>query len=354
MRSDRKTMKLGDKEIGGNNPVFIIGEIGVNHNGEIEIAKKLIDSAKEAEVDCVKFQTFVSDDMISTQAPLAKYQETTSNAKTQHDLVKKLELSKEFFYELKKYAENVGLFFLSTPFDFKSVELLSDLGVEAFKISSGEINNRPFLEKIVSFHKPIILSTGTSDLNEIRQAVTWISQKGCENFSLLQCTSSYPTEVSDCNLLTIPLLFDEFGVPIGFSDHTKDSLSAIVSVGLGAKIIEKHITLDRKMEGPDHSTSLPPDELKMFVQNIRDAEKALGNGIKSCLPCEMDVRMAARKSIVAIKPILKGKKIELKDIGIKRPGTGIEPKFYYELVGKRVSRDMKFDEILTWEDIEKN
>ena len=256
--------------------------------------------------------------------------------------------------KIKKYAEKAGLFFLSTPFDFKSAELLNDLGIEAFKISSAEINNKPFLEKIAAYHKPIILSTGTSDLDEIKEAVTWITQKGCENFSLLQCTSSYPTEISDCNLLTIPLLNDEFKVPIGFSDHTIDSLAAIVSVGLGAKIIEKHITLDRNMDGPDHALSLPPDELKLFVQNIRKAEKTLGNGIKKCLPCELDVKKVARKSIVAIKPIQKGKKLELVDIGIKRPGMGIEPKFLDKLIGRRVSRDLNFDEILTWDELEKN
>lgn len=352
MNLNSKTMKLGRFLIGEEYPVFIIAEIGVNHNGDIEIAKKLIDSAKEAGTNCVKFQTFFSDEMISTSAPLAEYQQSTSDVSNQYELVKKLELDKEAFMELKNYAENKGLFFLSTPFDMKSVDILDELGIEAFKISSGEINNKPLIEKIASCKKPIILSTGTSNLAEIKEATTWISKKGVTDLVLLQCTSSYPTKIEDCNLLTIPLLKNEFNVPIGFSDHTIDSLSAIVSIGLGARIIEKHITLDRNMDGPDHKLSLSPDELKIFVQNIRNAEKSLGTGKKVCLPCEEDVKKIARKSLVTIRSIKKGEKIHSEDIGIKRPAGGIEPKFFEKIIGKKASRDLKLGEAINWNDIE--
>lgn len=345
-------IKIADRKIGENEPIFIIAEIGVNHNGDIRIAKKLVDVAKEANVDCVKFQTFFTEDVIAEGAPLADYQKKSSSAKTQRELVKKLELSMPSFEEIKNYAEKSGLIFLSTPFDFRSVDLLNKLDVDGFKVSSGDLNNKPFLEKIASSHKPIILSTGMANLQEIQESVDWIVKGGCTSYSLLQCTSSYPTQIHDCNLATIPLLQKEFDVPIGFSDHTVDSIASIVSVGLGAKIIEKHITLDKKMEGPDHILSTEPHELKSFVANIRNAEASLGNGIKTCLPCEVNVKTVARKSIVALHNILRGEQLKKDDVGIKRPGTGIEPKSLETILTKRVKRDLKIGEVIDWNDLE--
>lgn len=343
---------MGNHKIGEEQPIFIIAEIGVNHNGNIKIAKKLVDAAKAAKADCVKFQTFVTEEVIAQDAPLAQYQKISSTAKTQRDLVKKLELSAAAFADLKRYVENLDLVFLSTPFDFKSIDLLAKLDVPGFKISSGDLTNKPFIEKIASTGKPIILSTGMAEMHEIHESVEWIKKAGNSPYCLLQCTSSYPTQIHDCNLTTIPALEKEFKVPIGFSDHTTDSIAAIVSVGLGAKIIEKHITLDKKMDGPDHALSMEPHELISFVSNIRKAENAIGDGIKRCLPCEIDVRNVARKSIVAVNPLTKGAVIKKESVGIKRPGTGIEPKHLDGVISKRLKQNIGVDQVISWSDLE--
>jgi len=343
---------IGEKFIGKTNPIFIIAEIGVNHNGDIDIAKKLIDVAFEADADAVKFQTFFTEDHISREAPVAEYQNKSSSIKTQFELVKKLELKKDDFLNLKKYAEGLGLIFLSTPFDFKSVDLLMDLDISSFKIGSGDLTNKPLLEKIAQTGKPVILSTGMANLSEIKEAVGWLVSNGCKTYSLMQCTSSYPTEIKDCNLMAIKSLQKQFDVPIGYSDHTINSISSILSVGLGVKFIEKHITLDHTMNGPDHSMSMEPDEFKQFVQNIKNAQDALGDDIKETLPCEENVKKLARKSIVALTNISQGTLLDYHNIGIKRPGTGIPPKIIENIIGKKAAHDISEDSLLTWNDFE--
>lgn len=338
--------------IGNKNQIFIIAEIGVNHNGDVRIAKKLIDVAFQAGADAVKFQTFFSKDHISKYAPIADYQKNDSSIETQLELVTKLELTKEEFLDLKKYTENYGLVFLSTPFDFKSVDLLMDLDITCFKISSGDLTNKPLLEKIAKTGKPIILSTGMANLLEINESINWLVSSGCEKISLMQCTSSYPTEIKDCNLMVIKTLRENFDVPIGFSDHTIDSISSITAVGVGAVLIEKHITLDHNLDGPDHSMSMEPKEFQQFVQNIRNAEKSLGSGIKETLPCEENVKKLARKSIVALSDIPKGTSLNFQNVGIKRPGTGIPPKFIENIIGRKINRSIKEDSIINWDDIE--
>jgi N,N'-diacetyllegionaminate synthase len=343
---------ISEKRIGNTNPIVIIAEIGVNHNGDVNIAKKLIDVAFEANADAVKFQTFFTEDHISKEAPTAEYQNKSSSVKTQIELVKKLELKKDDFKNLKEYAEDKGLIFLSTPFDFKSIDLLMDLGISSFKISSGDLTNKPLLKKIAQTGKSVILSTGMANLSEIKDAVKWLVDNGCKTYSLMQCTSSYPTEIKDANLLTIKSLQESFDVPIGFSDHTVNSMASIISVGLGVKFIEKHITLDHTLSGPDHSMSMEPDEFKEFVQNIKNAQEALGNAVKETLPCEENVKKLARKSIVALTNISQGTLLTYQNIGIKRPGTGIPPKSIEDIIGKKATHDIIEDSLLTWDDLE--
>lgn len=347
-----KDLHIGNKSIGNRNPIFIIAEIGVNHNGDIGIAKKLIDVAFEAGADAVKFQTFFTKDHISKVASTAEYQNKSSSVKTQLELVKKLELKKEDFLNLKEYAENCGLIFLSTPFDFKSVNLLMDLDIPVFKVSSGDLTNKPLLEKIAQTGKPVILSTGMANLSEINEAIKWLVDNGCKAYSLMQCTSSYPTEIKDCNLMVIKTFQKYFDVPIGFSDHTVNSISSIIAVGLGINFIEKHITLDHTLNGPDHSMSMEPKEFKQFVQSIKNAQEALGNGIKETLPCEENVKKLARKSIVALTDISKGTLLNYQNIGIKRPGTGIHPKLIENIIGRKIKQDVAEDSLLKWDDLE--
>ena len=347
-------IKIKNFSIGVNEPIFIIAEVGVNHNGNIDVAKKLIDVAKESGANCVKFQTFVTDEVISKNTPLAEYQKNSTNVSSQYELVKNLELSENDFLELKNYTEKSGLIFLSTPFDLHSVNLLDRINVDAFKISSGEITNKSLIEKISTYKKPIILSTGMSNLDEISEAINWITQNGCTSLAILQCTSNYPTELSNCNLSTISTLSEKYHVPIGFSDHTLDSLASIVAIGLGVKIIEKHITLSKDMSGPDHKASLEPHEFKSFVNQIRLAESILGDGIKKCLPCETNVKLVARKSLVVIDDMKKGEILTIDKIAIKRPGTGIEPKYIEQILNKKLKNEIKKDQILRWNDISGN
>jgi len=332
--------QIENRFIGNSEPCFIIAEAGVNHNGDIKLAKKLIETANESGADAIKFQTFFPEEGITKDAPLAKYQSLKTPFRNQLDMIKRLQLSENDFSELKDYAENLDLVFLSTPFDMKSIELLNNLKISAFKISSGDITNKQLLEKAAEYNKPIILSTGMSDIDEIQDAINWITNKGCKSYSLMQCTSNYPTEIHDCNLLAIRTLSEKFNVPIGFSDHTTDSVAAILAIGLGASYIEKHITLDHKMSGPDHHMSLEPKELKIFVNYVRKAQEALGDGIKKCLPCEEDVKKVARKSVVTLRNIHKDEIIEKNDLGVKRPGMGLPPKNLDNLIGKKAKRNI--------------
>lgn len=343
---------IGKKTLGKNNPIFIIAEIGINHNGDIDLAKKLIDVAHDAGADAVKFQSFVAENLATRTADAASYQKNGNSKLKQQEILKKVELDFEQLQILKSYAEKNDLVFLSTPFDLESFEMLSRLDLDAYKISSGDLTNYVLLNKIAKSNKPILLSSGMANLEEIREAVQWIQDTGCHSFGIMQCTSCYPTDHTDCNLTVIHTLQTIFNVPIGFSDHTVDSTAAMVSIGMGAKFLEKHITLDRTMDGPDHHMSMDPKSFRDYVRVIREAEKTLGDGIKQTLPCEQEVKELGRKSIVSKKFLPKNHIITNDDLDIKRPGTGILPKHFNKLIGKKIKFDFPEDHILTWDDIE--
>lgn len=324
--------------------VFIIAEAGVNHNGSINIAKKLIDIACECHCDAVKFQTGKAENIISKYASKAQYQKiTTGENETQLEMVKKLELSYNGFTELLKYCKKKDILFLSTPFDVDSIEFLASLNLPLFKIPSGEITNLPYLRKINSYKKKVILSTGMSNLDEINDALNVL--KDCE-VSLLHCTTEYPCPFNEVNLKAIQTMKDKYNLEIGYSDHTEGIEVSIAAVAMGATIIEKHFTLDKALEGPDHKASLNPDELKNLVKAIRNVELAFGDGIKKPAKSEIKNTEIARKSIVAKCDIKKGEILSEKNITTKRPATGLNPMKWDEIIGIAAQKNYKEDEII--------
>lgn len=331
------------------NKTFIIAEAGVNHNGSIEIAKKMIEVAKECGADAIKFQTFKAEKVISKYAPKAEYQkQTTGEIDSQLEMVKKLELSFDDFIVLKEYCDKLNIMFLSTPFDFESIDFLDDLGLEIFKIPSGEITNLPYLEKIGKLGKKVILSTGMADLGEIEDALDILTSCGTkkEDITILHCNTEYPTPYEDVNLLAMLTIKEAFKVKVGYSDHTLEIEVPIAAVALGASVIEKHFTLDKNMEGPDHKASLEPHELKAMIDAIRNIEKSLGDGIKKPSKSELKNKDIARKSIVAKREIKKGEIFTEDNITVKRPGNGISPMRWYEVLGKVALKDYKEDELI--------
>lgn len=331
------------------NGCFIIAEAGVNHNGSLEIAKKMVEVAKECGADAIKFQTFKAENVISKIAPKAEYQkQMTSADESQLEMVRKLEISFHDFNVLKDYCDKVGIAFLSTPFDFESIEFLDSIGMEIFKIPSGEITNLPYLEKIGKLKKKVILSTGMANLGEIEDALDILIQSGTsrENITVLHCNTEYPTPYEDVNLLAMITIKEAFKVKVGYSDHTPGVEIPIAAVALGATVIEKHFTLDKNMPGPDHKASLEPHELKSMIMAIRNVEKALGDGIKKPSPSELKNKPIARKSIVAKSDIKKGEIYTEENITVKRPGTGISPMRWYEVLGTQAQRDYKEDELI--------
>ncbi|MGK0466565.1 N-acetylneuraminate synthase [Clostridium sp.] len=340
--------KVGNKVIGDGNPAFIIAEAGVNHNGDTNIAKKLIDEAVLAGVDAIKFQTFKTEKIVTGYAEMASYQkQNIGSADSQFNMLKKLELSYENFTELKQYCVQKGIMFLSTPFDFESADFLESIGMDAFKISSGDLTNIPLLEHIAKFHKPIILSSGMATLSDIEDAINAIYLLENKQVAVLHCTSNYPAKLQNVNLKAMSTIKSAFKVISGYSDHTVGITIPIAAASMGANIIEKHFTIDKTMEGPDHKASLCPLELSEMVRVIRDVEMAFGSGIKRYNISEEDTMKAARKSIVASRDIKKGESIEFVDLDYKRPGTGLSPKFYNDIVGRKSSRDIKVDEQIT-------
>jgi len=346
----KKMIKIENRYISEDYPTFIIAEAGVNHNGSLELAKKLVDVAKEAGVDAVKFQTFKTEKVVSKFAPKAEYQiKNTGNNESQYEMIKKLELTEEEFIELYKYTKEKGLIFLSTPFDFESADFLEDL-VPAYKISSTDLTNLPFLEYIAKKGKPIILSTGMATLGEIEEAVNTI-KKYNEDIILLHCITNYPADFEELNLRAIKTLKEAFKLPVGYSDHSLGIYAPIAAVTLGAVVIEKHFTINKNLPGPDHKASLNPEELKEMVKAIRLIEKALGDGIKRPTFSEEKIKKVVRKSLVANVDIPKGSIIKREMVTIKRPGIGIEPKYLDKIIGKKAKRDIKKDEVIRWEDI---
>lgn len=330
-----------------SNHTFIICEIGVNHNGDVELAKKMIEKASECGVDAVKFQTFNSEDLVTDNAKTAQYQEKNTNESSQLELLKKLELTFDEFEELKNYALEYDVMFISSPFDVKSVDLLEKLDVPFYKLGSGELNNFELIDYIQKTNKPLILSTGMSSLDEITETYNHIKNK--DNLILLHCITGYPTSFSEANLNFIKTMQKEFDVPIGFSDHSPGIELPIAAVALGACIIEKHFTLDKTLEGPDHKASLNPKEFKNMVEAIRNVEIAMGDGVRKISENEDEIKKIARKSIILNENISKGTTIERKMLSIKRPGTGIAPNDIEKIIGKKVNRNLSANSVLKWD-----
>lgn len=327
--------------------VLIIAEAGVNHNGKLESAKKLAMAAKESGADIVKFQTAKLESLVTDIAPIADYQRgNVGGAVSQKDMLSKILLTYNEFMELSDYCKRIGIRFLSTPFDMESITFLYGIGCTLWKIPSGEITNYPYLVKIAKYGQPIILSTGMSTLEEVECAVEILKNNGSSKVTLLHCTTEYPTPYEDVNLKAMKTLQDYFGCPIGYSDHTLGIEIPIAAVGMGAVVIEKHFTLDRNMEGPDHKASLEPQELKAMVAAIRNLELAMGDGEKRPVQSEMANRVVARKSIVAKRAISKGEILSEENITTKRPGDGLSPMKWHDVLGTKAARDFIEDELI--------
>jgi len=344
------TVPIENRKIGGENPCLIIAEAGVNHNGDTDLAKQLIDAAADAGADAVKFQAYQTENLVTRHAKKADYQKKNDpGSKTQYQMLKNLELSESDFKKLSAHAKKRGIIFLSSAFDEASIDLLTRLNVSAFKIPSGEITNFPLMGKIADQKKPVILSTGMSSMDEVFEAVSFLKNKGCCNLILLHCTTSYPASMESVNLRVMDTMRETFGLPVGYSDHTRGILVPIIAVARGACVIEKHFSLNRLLPGPDHAASLEPGEFKKMVCAIRDAEAAIGDGVKKIQPCEVGIRDVVRKSIVAANKIPCGSVIDREMLVIKRPGYGIEPKFLKELTGKTAIREIEMDTVITWD-----
>jgi len=332
------------------NKTFIIAEAGVNHNGSLEMAIRLVDIAVAAGVDAIKFQTFKAENVIAASAPKADYQKVTTDSKeSQLEMVRKLELNEAAHIKLCQYCRQKSILFLSTPFDLESIDLLTRLGLKIFKIPSGEITNLPYLRKLGSLRKRLILSTGMADLDEIKDAVKVLTESGTvlENITVLHCNTEYPTSFDDVNLKAMLAIRNAFpGISIGYSDHTIGIEVPIAAVAMGASVVEKHFTLDRNLPGPDHKASLAPDELKAMVQAVRNIEKALGTGIKKPSPSELRNKPIARKSIVAATTIRRGESFTEMNITVKRPGTGINPMRWDDILKMKASRDFYKDDLI--------
>ncbi len=328
------------------NKALIIAEIGVNHNGDLALAKKMVDVAKDCGADIVKFQTFNADALTSKHAEMAQYQkENLGEEMGQKEMLSSLALSHSDFIELAEYCKNIEITFLSTPFDIESVSFLDGLQ-DIWKIPSGEITNYPYLVKIANTHKDVILSTGMSTLNEVEAAVKVLSDEGAGKISLLHCTTQYPTPYDSVNLNAMITLKEKTGLDVGYSDHTTGIEIPVAAVAMGASIIEKHFTLDRNMPGPDHKASLEPEELKQMVQAIRHVESAFGNGIKAPAETEKENMNIARKSIVAKRFIRKGESFTEDNITTKRPGSGVNPMLWNSVLGTKAIRDFGEDELI--------
>lgn len=351
---------------------FIIAEAGVNHNGSLDLAFQLVDAAKEAGADAIKFQTFKTEHLVTKDAEQAQYQEKNiGKPSTQYEMLKSLELRYDEFIKLKGYCNEKNIMFLSTPFDLESVDfLIRDLGLNLIKISSGEITNAPYLYKIASYGVEIIISTGMSTVDEIHQSLAFIAyglsqQKEItsehvkkyyqtneakellrKNVKILHCTTEYPTPFEEVNLNAMEALREEFQLEVGLSDHSEGILVPIAAIAKGALIIEKHFTLDKSMPGPDHKASLDPEELKEMIQSIRIIEKVLGEKIKRPTKSEIKNKSVARKSLVAAKAIMKGELFTLENLTVKRPGSGIEPYYYWDYIGKAAQKDYEEDEVI--------
>ncbi len=343
-----RTVTIGRHRIGDGGPCLIIAEAGVNHNGDIKTALRLVEVAAESGADVVKFQTFIAQNLATRHTPKAEYSKSTTDAAESHlDMIRKLELSREMHEELISYCDERGMMFLSSPFDEESADLLSSMEVAAFKIPSGEITNLPFLTHVARKGKPMIVSSGMSYLGEVETAVETIGRAGNDQVVLLHCVSNYPADPANVNLRAMHTMAGAFGLPVGFSDHTEGIEMPIAAVALGACVVEKHFTLDRGMEGPDHAASLEPGELKSMVSAIRSVETALGDGVKRPVESEADTAMVSRKSIVAVGDIPAGTVLSDEMIAMKRPGTGLPSAMISHILGRPLREDIAADTLIT-------
>lgn len=338
-----------------NGDVFFIAEAGVNHNGSTELALQLVDAAVEAGADAIKFQTFTAEEINTRKAPKSTYHiQTTGGDADQSwfDLLRTQEMSLKMHETLMQKCQDKNIIFMSTPYGKYSADLLDDLGVAAYKIASTDLNNYPFLDYVASKKRPMIISTAMSRFDEVAEAVGTIRNQGLAELAVLQCTGNYPSEYKDAHLRVIQTINTELNVISGYSDHTPDLFNPIAAVAMGAAILEKHFTLDRELEGPDHRMSLNPVELKETIEAIRKTEKALGQAEKTVLDSEIENRSKLRKSVVSISDIAKGTTLTAEHISMKRPGNGIEPKFYPEMLGRKATVDIPSDTLLEWEMLE--
>lgn len=332
--------------------IFIIAEAGVNHNGDIHLAKKLVDMAKDCGADAIKFQTFKAEESTGACAEKAQYQkENDKTQESQLEMIKKLELPFEDFKKIQDYCSEKDIMFVSTPDGTESLNYLAKLNVPFIKVGSTEVTNLEFLKEIANKNKPIILSTGMSTLGEVETALNTIYSTGNKNVKLMHCTTDYPTDIEEVNLRAMITMKEAFKISVGLSDHTLGFEAAIAATALGAEFIEKHITLDRDMKGPDHKASMPPEEFKQYVKLIRNTEKLLGDGIKRPTDKEQEIMQQARRSILAARDLKKGAIIEEDMLAYKRPGYGIRPELSYILIGRELKRDLSKDEVIQWKDV---
>lgn len=319
---------------------FVIAEIGVNHNGRIDLALELVERAAEAGASAAKFQSFKADTLVTRTAGTVAYQKAFMGEASQHAMLKRLEFPEEHQYKVMERCRALGIEFMSTAFDSASLAFLCELGIRRIKVPSGEVTNDPFLRDCARHELPVILSTGMADLAEAKRALAVLREAGAQDVTVLHCTSSYPTEFEDVNLLAMRTLSAELGVPAGYSDHTRGIFVPPLAVALGATIVEKHITLDRSMEGPDHAASIEPDELKEMVQQIEAVETILGNGVKAPRPAEMEARRLVRRGIKAARDLKAGHVLQPGDLAVLRPASGLDPALFDATVGKRLHRDL--------------
>ncbi len=320
---------------------YIIAEAGVNHNGDMDLALRLVDAAAEAGADAVKFQTFHADELVSRTARKARYQiENTADDGSQFEMLKALELADEDYARLRDHAERRGIDFLSTPFSERAADLLERIGVSAYKVSSGDLTHLPLLRHIARKGRPIILSSGMATLAEIEEALGAIHAEGNRAISVLHCVSNYPAAPADCNLAAMETIARAFAVPVGWSDHTEGEAISLAAIARGARIIEKHITLDRALPGPDHRASMEPAEFARFVASIRAVESAIGTGIKAPTPAEIETAKVGRRSVVTLRALRAGDVLTAADVAIKRPGHGIAPRFLPYVIGRRLACDL--------------
>lgn len=344
-------MHLGQRRISAYDSCYVIAEIGVNHNGSPTAAHTMIDAAKEAGADAVKFQTFSAGDLVSASAPKASYQTATTGSGTQISMLRELELADEVYGELREHCREAGIDFMSTAFDARSLDKVLELKPICLKWPSGEINNLPLMRQAASSGLPILLSTGTGSLSEIAMALDWLDEHGCGSVAILQCVSSYPARIEDQNLRAISTMSQVFGRPVGFSDHTIGPHAALAARALGMSVLEKHFTLNRNAEGPDHFASIQPKDFADMVQALRAVEIGLGDGVKRRLPVEEDVYAVARKSLHFASDLTAGHRLRETDVAIKRPGLGIPPTEYDKVIGRILTRNVQRDSPISFDDL---